>query len=45
MNKISELKLNVEGSVVDKKKIVDNIYCISDEDHVHLQNGVNFLVI
>ena len=39
INKISELKLNVEEKVVDKKKIVDNIYCIADEDHVHLQKG------
>lgn len=36
MNKISELKLNVEERVVDKKKIVDNIYCIANEDYVYL---------
>lgn len=39
MNKISELNINVEESKVTAKKIVDNIYCIADEDHVHLQKG------
>lgn len=39
MNKISELKINVEESKVNTKRIVDNIYCIADEDHVHLQKG------
>lgn len=39
MNKISELNINVEEEKTAKKKIVDNIYCIADEDHVHLQKG------
>ena len=39
MNKISELKINVEEKKQPTKKIVDNIYCIADEDHVHLQKG------
>ena len=39
MNKISELKINVEEKKHATKKIVDNIYCIADEDHVHLQKG------
>ena len=39
MNKITELKINVEEEKITTKKIVDNIYCIADEDHVHLQKG------
>ena len=39
MNKISELKINLEEIKVTQKKVVDNIYCIADEDHVHLQKG------
>lgn len=39
MNKISEIKINLEEEKPSKKKIVDNIYCIADEDHVHLQKG------
>lgn len=39
MNKISELRINTQKAEVTKKKIVDNIYCIADEDHVHLQKG------
>lgn len=39
MNKISELKINVEETKPIEKKVVDNIYCIADEDHVHLQKG------
>ena len=39
MNKISELNINVEELNVNTKRIVDNIYCIADEDHVHLQKG------
>ena len=39
MNKISELKINIEEPEVTEKKVVDNIYCIADEDHVHLQKG------
>lgn len=39
MNKISELKINIEEKKQTRKKIVDNIYCISDEDHVHLEKG------
>ena len=39
MNKISELKINTEEEKVVTKKVVDNIYCIADEDHVHLQKG------
>lgn len=39
MNKISELKINIDEEKVAKKRVVDNIYCIADEDHVHLQRG------
>lgn len=39
MNKISELNINVDEEKVNTKRIVDNIYCIADEDHVHLQKG------
>ena len=39
MNKISELNINVNELKVLNKKIVDNIYIIADEDHVHLQKG------
>lgn len=39
MNKISELKINLEEEKVTTKRTVDNIYCIADEDHVHLQKG------
>ena len=39
MNKISELKINVEETKATTKRVVDNIYCIADEDHVHLQKG------
>ncbi len=39
MNKISELKINLEAEKSTMKKVVDNIYCIADEDHVHLQKG------
>ena len=39
MNKISKLKINLEEEKPKQKKIVDNIYCIADEDHVHLQKG------
>ena len=39
MNKISELKINVDEEKVTSKKVVDNIYCTADEDHVHLQKG------
>ena len=39
MNKISELKINLEEEKANTKRIVDNIYCIADEDHVHLQKG------
>ena len=39
MNKISELKINIEETKPTEKKVVDNIYCIADEDHVHLQKG------
>ena len=39
MNKISELNINLEEEKVTIKRIVDNIYCIADEDHVHLQKG------
>lgn len=39
MNKISELKINVDEPKVLNKKVVDTIYCIADEDHVHLQKG------
>ena len=39
MNKISELKINLEEEKVAKKRVADNIYCIADENHVHLQKG------
>lgn len=39
MNKISELKINISELKVLNKKVVDNIYIIADEDHVHLQKG------
>ena len=39
MNKISELKINLSEEKVAAKRVVDNIYCIADEDHVHLQKG------
>ena len=39
MNKISELNINIEEIKPEAKKVVDNIYCIADEDHVHLQKG------
>ena len=39
MNKISELKINLNEEKEVTKRIVDNIYCIADEDHVHLQKG------
>lgn len=39
MNKISELNINIEETKPVQKKIVDSIYCIADEDHVHLQKG------
>lgn len=39
MNKISELKINLEEEKVKTKRVADNIYCIADEDHVHLQKG------
>ena len=39
MNKLSELKIKIEEEKVSTKKVVDNIYCIADEDHVHLQKG------
>lgn len=39
MNKISDLKINVSELKVSNKKVVDNIYIIADEDHVHLQKG------
>lgn len=39
MNKISELKINLEEEKVSTRRVVDNIYCIADEDHVHLQKG------
>ena len=39
MNKISELKININELKVLNKKEVDNIYIIADEDHVHLQKG------
>lgn len=39
MNKISEIKINLEEEKIATKRIVDNIYCIADEDHVHLQKG------
>ena len=39
MNKLSEMKINISDKENTKKKVVDNIYCIADEDHVHLQKG------
>lgn len=39
MNKISELKINLDEEKIATKRVVDNIYCIADEDHVHLQKG------
>lgn len=39
MNKISELEINLDEKQVTSKRVVDNIYCIADEDHVHLQKG------
>ena len=39
MNKISELRINLDEEKVATKRVVDNIYCIADEDHVHLQRG------
>lgn len=39
MNKISELNINYSELKVLNKKVVDNIYIIADEDHVHLQKG------
>lgn len=39
MNKISDLKINLSELKVLNKKVVDNIYIIADEDHVHLQKG------
>ena len=39
MNKISDLNINIDELKVLNKKIVDNIYIIADEDHVHLQKG------
>lgn len=39
MNKISELNINISTPKVLNKKVVDNIYIIADEDHVHLQKG------
>ena len=39
MNKISELNINIDEPKVFNKKEVDTIYCIADEDHVHLQKG------
>ena len=39
MNKISELKINLDEEKETSKRIIDNIYCIADEDHVHLQKG------
>ena len=39
MNKISELKINLDEEKLITKRVVDNIYCIADEDHVHLQKG------
>ena len=34
-------RTNAEGTMkyLSEKKVVDNIYCIADEDHVHLQKG------
>ena len=37
--KALELKINLEEEKANTKRIVDNIYCIADEDHVHLQKG------
>jgi hypothetical protein len=40
MNKLSELNIKLDTGEGNKaKKIVDYIYCIADEDHVHLQKG------
>jgi len=39
MNKLSELNINEEIQKPANKRVVDNIYCIADEDHVHLQKG------
>ena len=39
MNKISDLNINIDELKVLNKKVVDNIYIIADEDHVHLQKG------
>ena len=40
MNKLSELNITVDTERTNKaKKVVDYIYCIADEDHVHLQKG------
>lgn len=39
MNKISELNVNFNEEKAITKRVVDNIYCIADEDHVHLQKG------
>lgn len=39
MNKLSELNINLEEEKGSSKRVVDNIYCIADEDHVHLQKG------
>ena len=39
MNKISDLNINISELKILNKKIVDNIYIIADEDHVHLQKG------
>ena len=39
MNKIRDLNINIDELKVLNKKVVDNIYIISDEDHVHLQKG------
>ena len=39
MNKISVLKINIEEPKISSKRVLDNIYCIADEYHVHLQKG------
>ena len=39
MNKLSELNINLEEEKSSSKRVVDNIYCIADENHVHLQKG------
>ena len=39
MNKISKLNINSDEEKITTKRVVDNIYCIADEDHVHLQKG------